>query len=977
MRVLRIRLRNFRGVVDRAVAFRETGVTVVQGANEVGKTSLVDGLDLLLDKPDSSRDQRVLAVQPVDGAGGPEVEAEIVAGEYRFTYRKRWLKGPETALTVTAPRRETLTGREAHDRACAIIASTVDQALWRALRVQQAEPVAQAALSDNTALTRALDLAAGSPGDGVAEHHDLYARVQQEYLTFFTAKTEKETGDYRRAMQQAREAAEDRDRYRAALEQVRGYAEEHERLSRDLARLREQKETRARRLAELTERWQDIEARRAEIERLQQEARAADLQAELARDTWQKRQELVGQIDVQTADLAALATRRDTIRLALDRARQEAAAAEKSHRRLRDTLRDAEERHRLASDDLAHLHDLAELDRLAQRRARCQDAVEQIAAAEEELAGIRLDQPGLARLEDAHQRLVRARAELDAASGTVRLTALTTLTAQVNGTAHDLGEDQCVTEQIAESVDLLIPGVARIQILPGSGERDLRQAHEEARDSYRELCDQARVADLNDARAQLQRRAGAEHRRQIHREALDRELAGLSLDQLHTDHARLAVTTREYRAGRPARDPLPAGVDAAQTALAQARQRVDHLRTQLDLAEEAMDRTATLVTQLATDHRVIEQQISDLEQRLAASRERLDTERRKESDDDLRSTADRRSTAAESAVARWQSAADALAAEDPDSVRLLLDNETDVVHRLDAEIHRIDADMLKLTALLDTGRGTQDAYDDACARATAAEQHLAGIERRAHAARLLHQTLTRHRDAAQRAYVTPFRNQLVRFGRIVFGHDFDVEVDDTLTITHRTLDGVTVPFAHLSGGAKEQLCLCARLACATLVDPDDGVPVVIDDALGYTDPDRLARLGAVFNASANHAQIIVLTCAPDRYLGIGNADIVHLRPSTPPPPERTEFHDDTDSDGDGDQHRADIASRHHPERVPGSAVEAILALLRSTGQALGRAEIVDRTGIDPDTWPAAIRELKETGQVTQTGDRRGARYSTT
>ena len=56
-----------------------------------------------------------------------------------------------------------------------------------------------------------------------------------------------------------------------------------------------------------------------------------------------------------------------------------------------------------------------------------------------------------------------------------------------------------------------------------------------------------------------------------------------------------------------------------------------------------------------------------------------------------------------------------------------------------------------------------------------------------------------------------------------------------------------MPFESLSGGAKEQLGIVARLAVAALVDKEDTVPVMLDDALGFTDPDRLAKMAAVFD----------------------------------------------------------------------------------------------------------------------------------
>src|SRR5699024_3654494 len=81
------------------------------------------------------------------------------------------------------------------------------------------------------------------------------------------------------------------------------------------------------------------------------------------------------------------------------------------------------------------------------------------------------------------------------------------------------------------------------------------------------------------------------------------------------------------------------------------------------------------------------------------------------------------------------------------------------------------------------------------------------MDRSARAISLLRETMRRHRDAAHRRYVAPFKASIDRLGRIVFGRDFEVQVDEELQIASRTLDGDTVPFESLSAGAKEQLAL--------------------------------------------------------------------------------------------------------------------------------------------------------------------------
>jgi len=136
--------------------------------------------------------------------------------------------------------------------------------------------------------------------------------------------------------------------------------------------------------------------------------------------------------------------------------------------------------------------------------------------------------------------------------------------------------------------------------------------------------------------------------------------------------------------------------------------------------------------------------------------------------------------------------------------------------------------------------------------------------------------MARHRDTTRLRYVEPYRTELQRLGRPVFGQTFEVDIDSDLCIRSRTLDGVTVPYDSLSGGAKEQLGILARLAGAALVAKEDSVPVVVDDALGFTDPDRLAKMGEVFDSVGANGQVIVLTCTPDRYDGVKGAHRIDL-----------------------------------------------------------------------------------------------------
>ena len=136
------------------------------------------------------------------------------------------------------------------------------------------------------------------------------------------------------------------------------------------------------------------------------------------------------------------------------------------------------------------------------------------------------------------------------------------------------------------------------------------------------------------------------------------------------------------------------------------------------------------------------------------------------------------------------------------------------------------------------------------------EREYAGEEARAEAARVLRDTFAKHREQAHQRYIGPFKESIEQPGRIVFGSTFEVEIDRNLNIVRRTLDGVTLLVEQLSTGAREQLGVISRLACATIVSPEDGgAPVMIDDALGWSDPHRLEGMGAAIAAAGRQCQV--------------------------------------------------------------------------------------------------------------------------
>src|SRR6201990_360094 len=249
MRLHRLVLTNYRGITHREIEFPDHGVVVVSGANEIGKSSMIEALDLLMEAKDRSRRKKVKRVKPTHADVGAEITAEISTGPYRFIYRKRFHKRAETQLTVLAPRREQLTGDEAHDRVLAIGAETVDMPLWQAQRVLQAASTAAVDLSGCDALSRALDVAAGEAVALSGAEPLLIDRIDAEYLRYYTP-TGRPTGEWAAAIRRLREADDEVARWADAVAEVDDAVRSHTALTDNLARLAEDRAEAAKRLAE-------------------------------------------------------------------------------------------------------------------------------------------------------------------------------------------------------------------------------------------------------------------------------------------------------------------------------------------------------------------------------------------------------------------------------------------------------------------------------------------------------------------------------------------------------------------------------------------------------------------------------------------------------------------------------------------------------------------------------------------------------
>ncbi|TPG25226.1 AAA family ATPase [Mycolicibacterium hodleri] len=870
MKLHRLVLRNYRGISYRDIEFPECGVVVVSGANEIGKSSMIEALDLLLEAKDRSTKKEVKQVKPTHADEGAEVTAVISTGPYRFEYHKRFHKKQQTSLTVLSPQREQFTGDEAHDRVQAILAETVDTDLWRAQRVLQSAATASVDLSGCDALARALDVAAGQAVTLSGAEPLLIDRIESEFRQYFTA-TGRPTGQWAAAAIRLRDAEQEVAVCQAAVDEVDDAATRHGVLADELALLSLDRVTAARRLesasaaADSVKRLTDrlIAARAlAEPAEMAQAASAAALgeRRRIRAEVAERSATIAGlESAVQAAADDEVAANEVSIAAsaAADAAR---VAAEECHGRL-DAARETVER-------IIRRH---EAERLAVKITRIEAVERELAGVDAELTSITLSDGAMRELEMSALAIERAAFQAELASARIELDAVAGLQVLVDGRVVELSPGGTWSQNVTTSAEVQLPGVLTVRVVPGAPAADSQEELDRAREILAGLLAEVGIADVEAARALHARRRELTASGDRLRASLDALVGDDVVDGLRTRLVQLSVELDVVG---------DADIEAARAALGAANEALRQVRADHEACRGVATAAATHAMKVASAATVLQSRLSTAREEVANATERLGRQRESQSDDQLVIRAEADAERASGVVAQVLAIDSELVAAGPAEVAAELADAAARAALLGERHDDIGGQLREVTAQLrvygtEGRKGRLDAAQTERERAAAEHDR---VQRRAGAAHVLQSVMTRHRDESRLRYVDPFRTEVERLGCIVFGSDFEVEIDGDLSILSRTLDGRTVPFDSLSGGAKEQLGIVARLASAALVAKEDGVPVIIDDALGFSDPDRLAKMGEVFDVVGGDGQIIVLTCSPERYAGITDAQ--HLQLST-------------------------------------------------------------------------------------------------
>ena len=877
MKLHRIRLRNFRGVRDREVEFAESGVTIVEGPNEVGKSSIAEALELAIEYPDSSRHRKIQSAKPEDRDEGPEVEIEMSTGPYVLTYQKRWIRRPTTTLNVTAPENENHTGRAAHDRLEAILRETLDDDLRLALQIDQGTELKLPSFSIPS-MRRALENATdGDASD--AEDEDLMERIRAEFERYWTA-TGRVTGKRIAAAKEVEEARERVQGLKEQMDRIEGDAAEMVRLAEEASGIAQTLQELAESERKLTDEWAAIDRLQTDLERIDAVHVAASSKRQQALQEHQRREELKGDLEAGAKALTELDGEAELAAPALFAATGQSEEAAASRNAAADALRSARERQDRTFGDRNFRQDEIDEKLISERYERYMEAEKLLRDSVEFLRTAAVDEEKLAEIERAYGEDVKAQAAVESAAATVEATALSDIALQINGEEVELETDQKREMQVSEQLEVVVPGVARLRVSAAPEARVLAERRRSVHDAYLQLCNSVGVGDLEEARRAEQARRDAIRNQDEARKAIAREVRDWTPEILKSRIESLSENVRTYLKERPEDPPMPVDLDEARRIAGEAAGLVADCERELQVRETVWKEREKYLNKVRLQQAELAARVDVARGRQKEASERLAAARESVSDEELSDALDMAKQVFEVSIQSLEEAKGRLKAADPDSLRARLDNVSDAKGRFETQLRTNEGRQHEIRASLELRgeMGLHGSYDEAVSRFEQARREHEGEESRARAAKLLKETFDKHRRLANQRNIKPLKERIDWLGGLVFGPTFEVKLDDEeLRVVGRTLDGVTLEVDQLSTGAREQLGVLSRLACAAIVSPEDGgAPVMIDDALGWSDPQRLQSMGAAIAVAGKQCQIVILTCFPGRYAHVGNAEVVRL-----------------------------------------------------------------------------------------------------
>ena len=856
------------------------GLNLIVGPNELGKSTLLDALQAVLFQRYRSRAEPIRALQNDRNRAAPVVELVFEIDGTEYTLTKRFIKNayaqlrcPDgTLLEADAAEAELrrLLGFAEADRGGA---SPETLGMWGVLWVQQGHSFNKLALPDlaRASLSASLESEVGMVLGG-RRGRELPQVIGKRRDELITAKQRRPQGDYKDA----------RDKV-TGLEQR---LDERKQRKLEIAETLDKLATAEAQLKRLDEGNQDRDdqAELAEARKRLEKVRQHELRLEADRSKLQNQQQRLEQAQGIQSARASLRTELADQQRQLSRARKDLDGLQQRERealvpleQLRQAVNDAEDAVEEAEQSEAQarytldvINRSAELRELLRRQEDIADAQRRLNDAQYQAQQIKVTEKSLQRIRQAEDAAKQATVQLKTAAPRIRFDIPSDRLAGIEVAGAPL-TDPTMTIEALEQVAVVIPERGRILVDPAIPNRDkLLRAQRTAQTKLRAALKQAGAQSLVDAEAQRDQRRTFEATAKATERELKRRTpsddALMFQDRIEELSRWQESLSSEWQATElPERDYAEAALRNTQTELRNAKNEERAASVALEERRQAVEKHRMGVFKAQT---AVDSQTEVIQQR----EKKLSNDVETTSDEQL----DAATQAAERAVEEQQGSVSKLEEDGSGSERPRLEAR---IKRLESAIEQradsrtsLKTEIARLSERIEINdsAGIDEAIEHTQHELELATNELNYLEREIKVLDLLSDTLRAAESDAKERYLAPVVKRVRPYLQMLFPNA-EITMDENLNITGISrLNGYEEPFNHLSMGTQEQIAVLVRLAFAEmLIDQGTPAAVVLDDALAFSDDQRMRSMFDILWHAAQRVQIVVFTCREQLFEGLG------------------------------------------------------------------------------------------------------------
>jgi DNA repair exonuclease SbcCD ATPase subunit len=831
------------------------GVNVLSAPNESGKSTVFGALRALFFLPHGSRGKEIALLRPHAG-GAPEVSAEIETRDGRFQISKRWFSKPEARVTRNGV---LIAQADQAEHWIAQLLGGGDGGPSGLLWVRQG----LTSLADGNnreqqaALDARRDLLSSVTGEveaitGGRRMDAALARCREELGCYATTTGRPKSGGTWALAEQAVETlTAERDDLAKRVTALQNALIDRSRMRRDLAEI-EAPVVEAQRKARVDAAVTAHAEAKAHAERVNAAAQELQMAALASDRALRDLAELQGAIKDHASAVAKDAEAKSQLQQADEAfagAEQAFAAAAAAHDAAEAARQRADDLLRRAQNRAAALAARDRRNELADRIAKASVARQAVETAKAE-ASVGPDDAAMDRLRSLSAALSTARALRDTTA-----TRITVRYAPGREGSIRSGDSALVHDGVlpiyADTV-LHIGELGSLTVHPGEGPEGLADVAGAEADFGQALGELGLASSDAADRAYRKRKAAAESLSQARAELA--ALAPKGIDDLQRQLAALPEPDADDA-------DLPS-IEVATAALHNAKSKAVECAATRDALRERRDDART-----AKAEAVVWQ--ASAAERLQAAR--LTLERFAGQDEvglaELAENAGTKRAAVEAELSHLRATAPDLAATEA-----ALNRAKSVEDAARQQIDALRPAIATLTERIagNSGEAVEERLQETDEKLEAALAHRARVEREVKVLQRLQSALEFARTEARDRYFEPVAGELRPLLHLLWP-DAELQwADETLLpqalIRHGQPESVDI----LSGGTQEQIAFLVRLAFARLLAKGGRpAPVILDDALVFTDDDRIERMFDALHRQAGDLQIIVLSCRQRAFRDLG------------------------------------------------------------------------------------------------------------